>query len=160
MAGLSKRKLFGLVLTTKWTFPPFNSFSRLLTTSRPSFSALPRPDDVVGGLMKEQAPLLRDRVLDGVVKWTRSDVSRLPDDSGSSLAKLRQRNVLLFTSVTLLMSNNFNQAIIIHLTCPSSPEDWHSYQDLSQNNQSYFREYSLRDYYLLQTVTDPVSSTL
>ena len=70
MAGLSKRKLFGLVPTTNERSHLFNSFSRLPTTSRLSFSILPRPDDVDDGdgLMNEQAPLLRDRVLDGVVK--------------------------------------------------------------------------------------------
>ena len=75
-------------------FPPgnYSFYFRFKTSSRRLSFDLARPDDVAEGMNEIE---------------TGSDVSRLPDDFGSSLAK-GIRNVLLFTSATLLMSNNFN----------------------------------------------------
>ena len=61
--------------------------------------------------MNEQAPLLRDGVLDGVVK---QEVT-FPGCPMilARLAKFRRRNVLLFTSTTLLVLNNYNIIVVL-----------------------------------------------
>ena len=78
MAGLSKRKLSGLVLPTNERSHLFNSFSRLPTTSRLSFSVLPRPDDEQAWMesSNEQEvtfpgrPMILARLSPGFVKGT------------------------------------------------------------------------------------------
>ena len=135
MAGLSKRKLFGLVPTT-------NERSHLLTPSPGSWRrpGLPSVLFLVPTMLSE-VWWMNKLLFFEIESWMESSNRKWRFPAArwfwvvSHQVTSKERS--LITSVTLLMSNNFNQAIIIHLTCPSSPEDWHSYQDLSQNNQSH-----------------------